>query len=120
MQLLRRLPKDYLLTGLAGLAIAAPFVIGEISLVECPVHRLSGLYCPGCGSQRAIRELLSGDISGAIGQNALIFALPILLLLNWRVGSSIRGRLVVVGLAVILTLSFVVLRNSPGSTLAPS
>jgi hypothetical protein len=42
------------------------------------------------------------------------------LLLNWRAGSSSRARVVVVGIAVILTLSFVVLRNLPGSSLAPS
>ncbi len=120
MQLSRKLPKDYVLTGLAGFAIAAPFVVGEISLFECPVHLITGIFCPGCGSQRAIRELLVGDISAAVGQNALIFTLPLLLLLNWRAGSSSRARVVVVGIAVILTLSFVVLRNLPGSSLAPS
>jgi len=38
------------------------------------------MYCPGCGSQRAVSALLHGDIRGAFGYNALaMLASPFLL-----------------------------------------
>lgn len=39
---------------------------------KCPVKALTGLDCPGCGSQRAIHALLHGRISEAFHFNALI------------------------------------------------
>jgi hypothetical protein len=39
---------------------------------QCPFHSLTGLYCPGCGSQRAISSLLHGDILQAISFNILL------------------------------------------------
>lgn len=44
---------------------------------KCPFHSLTGLDCPGCGSQRAIFRLLHGDIAGAARENLLlIISLP--------------------------------------------
>lgn len=49
---------------------------------KCPFHMLTGLECPGCGSQRAIHSLLNGDIAAAIHYNLLIvLSIPYLLLL---------------------------------------
>jgi hypothetical protein len=46
---------------------------------KCPFFVLTGLQCPGCGSQRAIYQLLHGHIAGAIHYNALlVFSLPFL------------------------------------------
>lgn len=39
---------------------------------RCPFLTLTGLQCPGCGSQRAIHALLRGDIAGAWRLNALL------------------------------------------------
>jgi hypothetical protein len=45
----------------------------------CPFHKLTGLYCPGCGSLRAIHQLLHGNLSAAFGLNPLMFlSLPFL------------------------------------------
>lgn len=41
---------------------------------KCPFHALTGLQCPGCGSQRAIHALLHGQIAKAIGYNGLLVA----------------------------------------------
>lgn len=50
----------------------------------CPFRTLTGLPCPGCGSQRAIHCLLHLDVVGAFRQNALlVLSLPIVLLLLW-------------------------------------
>ena len=44
---------------------------------KCLFYLLTGLKCPGCGSQRAIHSLLHLDIAAAFGYNALlVIALP--------------------------------------------
>lgn len=45
----------------------------------CPFHKLTGFYCPGCGSLRAINRLLHGCFLDAFWLNPLmIIALPFL------------------------------------------
>ncbi|MDR1102468.1 MAG: DUF2752 domain-containing protein [Tannerella sp.] len=49
---------------------------------KCPFLMLTGLKCPGCGSQRAIHALLHLDFPAACSQNILLVAsLPYLFLL---------------------------------------
>ena len=49
---------------------------------KCPFQLLTGLECPGCGSQRAIHALLHLDILSAFQYNALlIISIPYILLL---------------------------------------
>ena len=44
----------------------------------CFFHRVTGLYCPGCGSTRALHCLLHGEVREALHNNALIvLALPL-------------------------------------------
>lgn len=46
---------------------------------KCAFKMATGYDCPGCGSQRAIHALLSGDIGGAWRANAaFILSLPLL------------------------------------------
>jgi len=43
----------------------------------CPFHALTGWYCPGCGSLRALHQLLHGEISAAMRLNPLmVLSLP--------------------------------------------
>ena len=42
---------------------------------KCIFHSLTGLYCPGCGVQRAISSLLHGNIILALRDNFLVVAL---------------------------------------------
>ena len=43
----------------------------------CPVRYLTGLYCPGCGSLRAMHALLHGELGRAWAMNPLmIVTLP--------------------------------------------
>jgi hypothetical protein len=39
---------------------------------SCPFHALTGYYCPGCGSLRAIHQLLHGEIENAFRLNPLL------------------------------------------------
>jgi hypothetical protein len=41
---------------------------------KCPFYSLTGLFCPGCGSQRAVSALLHLDILSAMRYNVLLVA----------------------------------------------
>ncbi len=46
----------------------------------CPFYSVTGLECPGCGSQRAVHQLLQLEILNAFKQNALlVVAIPYVL-----------------------------------------
>lgn len=46
-------------------------------LPTCTFHKLTGLYCPGCGMTRATHHLLHGHLLAALRCNALFtLALP--------------------------------------------
>jgi hypothetical protein len=47
--------------------------------LPCPFHMLTGFYCPGCGSLRALHQLLHGHLTIAFWLNPLmILSLPFL------------------------------------------
>ena len=47
----------------------------------CPFHAMTGLWCPGCGSLRAVNDLTNGDLLGALSSNlVLVLALPLVAL----------------------------------------
>jgi hypothetical protein len=97
--------------------------------VPCPFHLLTGLWCPGCGSFRAINALLHGQSLAALGYNLLVvFLLPALAVLLVRDAvHTIRGTTprrtgpaVAIALAVVPAL-FGILRNLPAfAFLAPA
>lgn len=60
----------------------------------CPVHYLTGLYCPGCGSLRAMHQLLHGNLRAAWAMNPLTcILLPFLTYgLASEALSRVRGR----------------------------
>ena len=92
--------------------------------VPCPLHAVTGLYCPGCGMFRAAVSLMRVDIWQAIRYNALsVILLPLLFLSGIReTARYIRaafpapaGRLemvVIVGVAVASVI-YGVARNLP-------
>lgn len=66
----------------AAVAVYALFDPATAPFPRCPFLLLTGLQCPGCGSQRAIHALLHADIAGAWHSNALLVAsLPLVALL---------------------------------------
>lgn len=70
--------------GGAGLAAVFATSPGMVAYVPpCPIHALTGIDCPGCGMTRGTMSLLSGDVTAAVGHNALMFliGLPLLALL---------------------------------------
>ncbi len=114
--------------GAALAALAALYVIDPNSTYVplCPLHALTGLWCPFCGATRATHALLHGDLGTALHDNALLVcAIPPVVLLGWhrvRDGQPIHhplpgaARWALFGMAVVFT----VLRNLPaGWWLAP-
>ena len=67
------------LLGLAGLAVLyAVDPRNPGSYPVCPFLGLTGCYCPGCGTLRALHRLMFGDIAGALGYNPLtVMSLPL-------------------------------------------
>lgn len=89
---------------------------------------MSGHYCPGCGSLRAVHDLATGRVVDAVDHNLL--AVLALCWLGWawaawaghESGRYIRpapsGRLFC-WLLLAGVAAFTVVRNLPGSPLAP-
>lgn len=51
---------------------------------QCVFHRLTGLQCMGCGSQRMLHALLHGDFAGAFRANAFgLLMLPVIVFMGW-------------------------------------
>lgn len=46
---------------------------------KCPFYSLTNLYCPGCGSQRAVHQILNGHIITGLRHNYLIGLLAVVL-----------------------------------------
>jgi hypothetical protein len=86
----------------------------------CIFHAVTGYYCPGCGSMRAMHALLHGDLLAALGFNPMaVCCLPFL---SYPFGSNmavvLTGRpwktFTVPALPVLwMVLAFWVLRNIP-------
>ena len=61
----------------AGAALAATTYVGLVDPNQsghypgCPFLAVTGYYCPGCGSLRAVHALTHGDVGAAVGLNVL-------------------------------------------------
>jgi hypothetical protein len=124
----------WIVPGLAifgGLGIlAALFVFdpsGNVFYPVCLFHRTTGLLCPGCGSLRAMHQLLHGHISAAFYYNPmLVIAIPAMVWVGWLIlvsklrqtpaRISISKKWVLVLVAVVLAFS--IWRNVPGTPFA--
>ncbi len=89
-------------------------------LPPCPFHSLTGFFCPGCGSTRALYLLVHGHPLAAFGENALAVALlpfliyELLAILTRRmpvISTRLRPWATWTLLAVVVL--FAVLRNIP-------
>ncbi len=95
----------------------------------CPLLKLTGVFCPGCGGLRSAHAFITGDLGAAFSANAiatvgyfLFAAVWVLWLVRaWR-GKPLRIALAPAwwwGVGTVL-LVFTVVRNLPfGSALAP-
>ncbi len=81
-------------------------------LPQCSFYRLTGLYCSGCGTTRALYAALHGDFYAAFRYNLLLFPSLILIgVLLWKPRLALRAW-VAYPVLIILVLYWI-LRNIP-------
>lgn len=107
---------------LSGLGYAFFMWFTDIS-IPCPIHTLTGFYCPGCGITRMCLSLLQLDFATAWRANpALLVMLPVFAVLvgTWSLRYVKTGKrklakwqnLILWGCIVLLVV-FGILRNLP-------
>jgi hypothetical protein len=119
----------------AGAALAATTYVGLVDPNQsghyptCPFLFITGYYCPGCGSLRAVHALTHGDVGAAVGLNvrtvvAIVLAATIWgrwVLRSWR--GQPRSRVApawTLYLALGVIVVFWIVRNlTVGEALAP-
>ena len=117
-----------------GVAAAAAVVVTTIGALDpnvaghyptCPWLALTGTYCPGCGSLRAIHALAHGDPATAVARNPLaVIAIGWLAVwfvvwarrtvTGWK-GTTMAPAWVLYGIVGVV-LTYWVARNVPGWT----
>lgn len=112
--------------GLAGLALVAYFLFDPATnaiFPKCPFYVLTGLKCPGCGSQRALHALLHLQIGRAFRENPLlVVSLPYLLTAlffffkkekdeKWQAVDDLLFRGKAVWVVLVVVVAFWLLRN---------
>lgn len=115
-----------------AVGISAPLIVAFVVFclyyfkegLPCVFYKISGIYCPGCGSGRACVALLHGNIPDAIDYNlffVLLFPFAAYYLLKLYVAYVFErdvlpffrvGRGIGIG-ALIFVLCFWILRNIP-------
>ena len=100
-----------------GLLLVADPYAADSLLPGCLFHALTGLYCPGCGTTRALHALLHGEPMLAWRMNALtMLVLPFLPAMLWRSLRPSSGRaawFLDARLWLVLVVAFTVFRNIP-------
>ncbi|MFK4225486.1 DUF2752 domain-containing protein [Streptomyces sp. NPDC019890] len=122
------------LATLAGVAAAFAYV-GTVDPNEpghypvCPLLRFTGIYCPGCGGLRSAHAFIHGDLTTALGSNAMAvvgYGVFAAVWVVWLI-RAVRGVPMRIAVAPVwwwalggVGLIFSVVRNLPfGSALAP-
>lgn len=88
---------------------------------KCVFHQLTGLECPGCGSQRAIHAILHGNILEGLKTNPFIiisipygFFLILILIFKTPFTQNLRAKLLnhkVVYLYCVIFIGWWIIRN---------
>ncbi|RKE94745.1 DUF2752 domain-containing protein [Ichthyenterobacterium magnum] len=99
---------------------------------KCPFYSMTGIFCPGCGSQRAAHQIINGNIVTGIRHNYLLLLLflvlgyqVLLFAINSIYNKSFNNILhlpITTKIILVLVILFWVLRNiklHPFTELAP-
>lgn len=99
---------------------------------KCPFYSITELYCPGCGSQRALHQLTNGHIIAGLKYNLLIVLLVLVItyqIILWIVKatthksySNVLHKPLATKIILVIIILFWILRNidmKPFNYLAP-
>lgn len=130
--------RAWALTGPVLSAAAALGALSYLAIVDpneqghypgCPFLMVTGWYCPGCGSLRALHALAHGDVSTALARNPLTVVLVPVVVASWaawlvRAGTGRARRWAApawsIWLLLVVVVMFTIARNLPvGRFLAP-
>ncbi len=116
--------KHFIWIGVLLLAAALLYYLfnpsGQLFFPKCPFHEHLGIYCAGCGSQRAIHDLLHLRIGEAISHNLLLLPALLFILLEgfyrivWPQKESPFYHKWTPWIVLILIIGFMILRNLKG------
>lgn len=109
---------------IAAIAVYKIFDPMESSIFpRCVFYSVTGLRCPGCGTQRALHAMLTGDFAAAWHYNAfLMVMLPVIVLLlgaEWlrkrtpRLYVAVNSKWVV-ALVLVAVMAWWIVRNALG------
>ena len=90
--------------------------------LPCPIHYSTGVWCPGCGSTRALDALVHGNLPLALHFNLLFVSSPVFIALGLLIDRSRFKRILLpiyLASLLLLIVIFTVIRNLPNSLLAP-
>jgi hypothetical protein len=70
--------------GISGLGLVfAADPATSSGYLRCPLHEMTGLWCPGCGVTRATHKAVHGDVIGALGTNLFLPVFAVLAVAAW-------------------------------------
>ncbi len=97
--------------------------INNLLFPKCPLYATTGIYCPGCGSQRATHALLHLDIPGVFSSNILFLPALLVVFLHYSIAisnhflgttyHSILDKSKAPWVIFIIVVLFFILRNIP-------
>jgi hypothetical protein len=113
-------------TAVVAISLLYFFVDARVTnlLPKCPFHSITGLYCPGCGSQRALSSLLHLDIAAATRYNLLmVVSLPLITYSAYaawmntftqvKVHQKLFHSVAFIWMLAVVVVVFAILRNIP-------
>ena len=109
--------------GVLAILALSYLVLASLGLrIACPIHALTGFYCPGCGSTRAVKAVLNGDLPLAFHDNALLMVSPVVLASGLLIEKYSQKRIwlyVFLSIVLVAVVVFAMIRNQPDSQFAP-
>lgn len=118
---MKKVDKSLIYTIIVFLLINLIYYILFKSFIPCIIHKITGLYCPGCGITRMIISIFELDFYQAFRFNPFLFILLVVTLLYQIIKlitkklltKSIRLNNNVYVSLLVLTILFGILRNLP-------
>lgn len=83
--------------------------------IDCPILKITGFYCPGCGISRLILSLFKGNIYQAFRWNPFLFlliiCLPIYVFIEDKIPKKVQT--ILLYSLLVITITYMVIRNIP-------